>query len=227
MKRIATNKEIFAGVGTIIIIGIVVTGGMIIRENRKNKHELQKSEQEDWKYNQEKENIITYYENKSYNYRIENLTSFNVETGSVKNPDSLIKIISKADNTPLFSIDAEISKFSNVNDWLDDYQKKLSQITSYEGVEINPPVILSKEKIYIDGIEAIKLTIENMPYSDYLIAIIKNKFIYTISYNGLLLTSEKDALKEQSNNQSDLALTFKIKHRAELDKIIDSFRFVN
>ncbi len=212
--------------GIIIIVIMAVTIGMLAWKIEENQPEPEQQTQNNNKSKQNYENT-TLYKNAIYGYEIEIPYDFEIKTGSIENPDSAINIISKQDNTPLFSIYAETSKFKNIDTWLADYQKKLSRMTSYEGVKINPPAIISKEKIYINEIEAIKIYLNNMPYSNYLTAIIKDNFLYTISYNGLLLENERGLLKENSNNQEDIRTEFQSKHQVELNKIIESFKFID
>lgn len=220
------NKKIPTILRIIIIVIIAITVGMLVWKIEENQPEPEHQIQKNNNPKQNYENI-TLYKNAIYGYKIEIPYDFEIKTGSMENPDSLINFISKKDNTPLFSIYAETSKFKNINTWLSDYQKKLSQMTSYEGVKINPPTIISKEKIYINEVEAIKIYLNNMPYSNYLTAIIKDNFLYTISYNGLLLENERSLLKENSNNQENIRTEFQLKHQVELNKIIESFKFID
>ncbi|HLN19082.1 MAG TPA: hypothetical protein VK255_02845 [Patescibacteria group bacterium] len=219
------QKKIPTGIGVALIVIIVVTIGVLVWKYEKNQKE---SVQETHLNVLPKETIknTSNYKNEGYKYEIEIPIGFSVKTGSLKDPDSLVNIISEQGNIPLFSIRAEISKFKDINDWIDDYQQKLAKITSYEGVKIDPPSILSKEETSLNGTEAIKIAVHNMPYSDYLVVMIKDKLIYTISYSGLLLTNEKNILKEQPINQENIRSEFQSKHREELDKIVSSFKFI-
>jgi len=232
------NKKISIGIGVVIIMIIAITVGVFVWKYEKNQKEMIQEMQANILLEKTQEAQVdilsekvvedpAYYKNEGYKYEIEIPSGFSIKSGSLKDPDSLIKIISKQDNTPLFSIDVDYSKFKDINTWLANYKKELSQIDSYEGVEINPPSVLSTEKTIIDGVEAVKLTIHNMPYTDYLIVFIKNDLIYKIEYNGLLLSDEKNTLKEKGSSEKKLDLEFQLKHRTELDQIANSFKFID
>lgn len=234
------KKKIPTRVGMTVIVIVAITVSVLVWKYEKDNGQIisqmpnifpqqnQNEETQGAGNNQPIENIKTTksYKNGSYGYEIEIPDNFDIKTGSLKDPESLINIISKNGNKPLFVIDVEISKFNNINSWLNDYRKKLRQTTSYEGVKINPPSILSEEKTNIDGAEAIKVTLQNMPYSYYSTVFIKDKFIYTISYNGLLLANEEELIKNDSDNQINLRSEFQSQHKMELDKIINSFKFI-
>lgn len=219
------NIKIPMWVGTSIIVIFTIMVSAFVWKYEKNKL---KSEIKNTKQHQQEESskAAASYKNITYNYEMEIPSDFDAKTGSTKNPDSLINIISKKDKKPLFSVNVEPSKFKNIDNWLSDYQQKLSKITSYEGVKINPPSILSNEKASVDGTEAIKVTVHNMPYSNYLVVFIKDKFIYTISYNGLFLEDEEKLLEDKPDNQVNMRYKFQSQYRMELDKIVSSFRFI-
>jgi hypothetical protein len=230
------HKKIPTGVGILLIVIITVTVAVLVLKYAENKTiesnsqvSLQDTKSVDVpnKVTSEISNeSVASYKNTTYNYEINIPIKFNVKTASLENPDSLIKIISKKDNRPLFSISAEVSKFKDIDGWLNGYQQTLSQMNYYEGVRVDPPIIISKEEIRVGGADAVKVVLHNMPYSDYLIAFIKNGLLYTISYNGLLTIDEENVTKKQSENQETSRSKFQLNHRAELDKITESFQFV-
>ena len=229
------NQKVDTKLGVAILIIIAITVGAFVWKVGKEREVQQsanitlpqKQTQDKGKAMGNSESIDS-YENATYGYKIDIPAGFDFKTaGSKEDADSLIKIGLKQDGTELFAVYVETSKFKNIGEWLNDYQKKLTQINSYEGVEINTPIVLSKEKTIVDGEEAMKIVVQNMPYEDYLIVFIKNEFVYKISYNGLFLTDEKSLLEGRSTNEKKLRSEFQLKHRAKLDKIVESFKFVN
>ncbi len=227
------NQKVDTLLGAIILIIIAITVGVFVWKVEKGQEMQQsanialpqKQMQKEDKTMKNKESVNS-YENASYGYKIDIPAGFDFETAGPKNnPDSSIRISSKQDETELFYVYVETSKFKNINEWLNDYQKKIAQINSYEGVEINTPTVLSKEKTTIDGAEAIKIVVQSMPYSDYFIVFIKDEFAYKLSYNGLFLADEKSLLGGQPAEEKKLRSEFQLKHRAEMDAIVKSFKF--
>lgn len=238
------NKKIPTCIGTIILVIIAITVGIFVWTYEKGqdlyvdieskivlKPVVKSNEQR--VTGAEKSTTLTIndglYKNIKYNYQLEIPDNLKLESGSVDNPDSLIRLLSSQSNQPLFSIYVENSNSKNIDDWLSKYRQKISTMTSYEGVPVDPPMILSTKKISIDSITAIGVVIKNMPYSDYFIVFIKNGLVYTISYSGLLEKDENELLNSKSEEYieyNNLLLEFHLKHRVELDKIVESFKFM-
>lgn len=235
-----TNQKIPTLSGTVILVIIAVTVFSFVWKYRAIKSQTdtqienittQKSVKSKQKDPQEKlttSAIIdnSLYKNIKYNYQLEIPANLKSESGSVNDPDSLIRLLSSKNNQLLFSIYVENSNSKNIDDWLSGYRKKISTMTSYEGVPVNPPRILSTKKIFIDSVAAIRVVMENMPYSDYFIVFIKNGLVYNISYSGLLEENERELLKSKPDEYNSLLSEFHLKHRLELDKIAESFKFI-
>ncbi|HBI34331.1 MAG TPA: hypothetical protein DEA43_01735 [Candidatus Moranbacteria bacterium] len=239
------NQKVGTSLGTIVLVIIAITVGAFAWMVIKNREVaegpqsvavqpklVEKSQEQQIQGENKTEETIessSSYENTSYGYSIYIPADFDFKTaGPKEDEDSLIRIRLKQDGTEFFSVYVEKSKFKNVDEWLNDYQNKLKQINSYEGVEINTPTILSKEKTNIDGVEAKKIVVYNMPYTDYLIVFIKDKFIYKLSYNGLFLSNETNLLGgQQSAIEKKLRSEFQLKYREQLNKIGESFKFTN
>lgn len=165
------------------------------------------------------------YTNVKYAYKINIPENFDIDrNGPAQDQTSLIRIFLKTDKPFLFSIHASHSEFKNVDGWFKSYEQNLSKTSSYEGVEIKIPSIVSKERINVDRTEAIRIVLDNMPFSNYLIVFIKNNFIYTVSYNGFL-TEEEDIIFKRSTNKKEVLKKFQFNHRRELNEMIDSLIF--
>ncbi len=234
------NEQVGTLAGTIILVIIAVTACVFVWkyeaiknqtdtqiENITIQKKLVDGKQKDL---QEKSTTLVInnglYKNIKYNYQLEIPTNLKLESGSMNDPDSLIRLLSSQNNQPLFSIYAENSDSKNIDDWLSNYIQKISTMTSYEGVPVDPPSILSTKKIFIDSVAAIGVVIKNMPYSNYFIVFIKNGLVYNISYSGLLEKDEKGLLNSKPEEYNNLLSEFHLKHRLELDKIAESFKFI-
>lgn len=247
------NKKISTIAGSLIIIAIVAALDFsFLASNKKeetqnqnnvvlnnsdleNKEGVKQKEEKIVENNAIQEDIRTndsliingIYENTQYNYKINIPENFIInKNGPAQDQDSLIRIFPKTDKPFMFSVYVGTSKFKNIDSWLIDYKQTLSKINSYEGVEIDTPSITSKERININGITAMKIVLNNMPFSDYLIVFIKDNLLYKFSYNGFLTDQEElDIAGKQVENKNDLTQEYRLKHRQELDKIFDSMRF--
>ncbi|MFA7209418.1 MAG: hypothetical protein WC120_03975 [Parcubacteria group bacterium] len=235
------NKKIPTVLGTMIIVIIVITTiALVLKyEQIRNREDVgmeniaaqRKSSENAQEQSQEKElaqiNVSNgLYKNLKYDYQFNVPSNLKLEIGSMNDPESLIRILSTQNNQSLFSINVEPSTTKNIDTWLNEYKQKISKITSYEGIKVNPPSILSSKKILVDSVDARAIVIKNMPYSNYSIVFIKNGFVYTLAYSGLLEKDEDVVIKKQPEQRDSLLSEFHLKHRQELDKIVESFKFI-
>ena len=243
------NKKISTIAGSLIIVAIVAALGFsFLGSNKKEeiqgqnnivldnsdsgkKEEVKQGEEKVIGNNSAEKNNAPIadgiYENMQYGYKINIPENFIInKNGPAQDRDSLIRIFPKTDKPFMFSVYVSNSKFKNIDSWLIDYKQNLSKINSYEGIEIDTPSITSKERININGITAIKIVLNNMPFSNYLIVFIKDNLLYEFLYNGFLTDQEElDIAGKQVKNKNDLTQEYKLKHRQELDKIFDSMIF--
>jgi hypothetical protein len=92
--------------------------------------------------------------------------------------------------------------------------------SDYEGIKIHPKVI-SVNDIMVQDIPAKRIIIEGYPYEYLVEAVIKNGYLYQVSFDG-----QQGLCRDKANDENAIN-NFIEKNTKLLDWVFKSFKFIN